>query len=57
MGGTPRPELRELEEHLCSGSLLRVLYGSGHACDGRTFFRRNIGTTPFANIEFGDFSG
>jgi hypothetical protein len=57
VSGTPRPELREVEEHLRSGSLLRVLYGSGHACDGRTLFRRNIGTTPFANIEFGDFSG
>ncbi|QUH01880.1 hypothetical protein HUO13_14625 [Saccharopolyspora erythraea] len=57
VGGTPHPELRAMEEHLNSGSLLRVLYGSGHAFNGRTLFRRNIGTAPFTNIEFGDFNG
>ncbi|MCX2729432.1 hypothetical protein OOZ19_04210 [Saccharopolyspora sp. NFXS83] len=55
--GTPHPGLREVAEHLNSGSLLRVLYGSGHACNGRTLFRRNIGTAPFTNIKYLDFRG
>ncbi|MGW0891110.1 hypothetical protein [Saccharopolyspora sp. NPDC002578] len=55
--GTAHPELREVADHLNSGSLLRVPYGSGHSCNGRTLFRRNIGKAPFTNIRYFDFRG
>ncbi|GAA0513883.1 hypothetical protein [Saccharopolyspora thermophila] len=58
VAGTPMPaELHGLEDRLRSGNLLRVHYRSGHACNGRTLYRRNVSGMPFRNIKVGDFTG
>lgn len=49
--------LAAAREAIGAGGLLTVYYGSGHSCDGRAIYWRELVDTPYRDIRFEDFTG